>query len=101
LVYTPPFFGSEVHRNIEKNQKQTALKLCKVIVSPVFFMSLNDGRRRNNKGEERRRQKCLSKYIVTTSVKNAGTANLASEVGVGWYVRQEGEGTVLVRVTDL
>jgi hypothetical protein len=63
-------------------------------------VSLNDGRRRNNKREEWRRQKCVSKDIVT-SARNAGTANLASEVGVGWYVSQEGEGTVLVHVTDL
>ena len=86
---------------MEKRQKQTALKLCEVFVSPVFFMSLNDGRRRNNKGEEWRRQKCVSKDIVTTSARNAGTANLASEFGVGWYVRQEGEGKVLVHITDL
>lgn len=101
LVYTPPFFGSEVRKAIEKHQKQTALNVCKVILSPVFFMSLNDGRRRNNKGGEWRRQKCVSKYIVTTSARNAGTANLASEVGVGCYLRQEGEGTVLVHVTEM
>jgi len=103
LVYTPPFFGSEVRKAIEKHQEQTALKLhvCEVIVSPVFFVSLNDGRRRNNKREEWIRQKCVSKDIVTTSARNAETANLASEVGVGWYMSQEGEGTVLVHVTDL
>jgi len=64
-------------------------------------MSLNDGRRRNNKREEWRRQKCVSKDIVTTSARNARTANLASEVGVGCYLRQGGEGTVFVHVTDL
>lgn len=101
LVYTPPFCGIEVGKTIEKHQKQTALKLCKVILSPMFFMSLNDGRRRNNKGEEWRRQKCVSKDIVTTSARNAVTANLASEVGVGCYLRQEGEGAVLLHVMDL
>jgi len=64
-------------------------------------MSLNDGRRRKNKGEEWRRQKCVSKDIVTASARSARTANLASEFGAGWYVRQECEGTVLVHVTDL
>jgi hypothetical protein len=64
-------------------------------------MSLSDGRRRNNKGEESRRQKCLSKDIVITSARSAGTANVASEFGVGWYLRHECEGTVLVHVTDL
>jgi hypothetical protein len=101
FVYTPPLFESEGRTKIEKRQKQTALKLCKVTGSPIFFMGLNVGRRRKNKGEEWRRQNCVSKNIVKTSAKNAGTANLASDVGVGWYVRQQGGGTVLVHVTDL
>jgi hypothetical protein len=64
-------------------------------------MSLNDGRRRKNRGEEWRRQKCLSKDIVATSAKNAGTASLASEVGFGRDVRRADGGTALVHVTDL
>jgi hypothetical protein len=39
------------------------------------------------------------KKIVTTSEKNAGTPNLAAEVGR--YMRRENEGTVLVHVMDL
>jgi hypothetical protein len=101
FVYTPPLFESEGRTIVEKRQKQTALKLCKVTVSPIFFMGLNVGRRRKNKREEWRRQNFVSKNIVTASAKNAGIANLASDFGVGWYVRQEGGGTVLVRVTDL
>jgi len=38
LVFLVGGGGGEVRKTLEKHQKQTALKLCEVIVSPVFFM---------------------------------------------------------------